>query len=241
MDPFPEIGAEPPAEIYTLPGFHDPFSSMSHLLGAVVFFVLGMRLIHRGRGDRARMIFLGVYAFANVFLFAMSGVYHQMEREGVARQVMARLDHSAIFVLIASSFTPVHGILFRGWLRWGPLILIWAAAITGITLKTVFFDDLAEWIGLSLYLLLGWVGVISGSLVGYRFGFRFIQPLLSGGIAYSLGGVIDFLRWFIVIPGVLHFHEIFHVMVLVGAYLHWCFIWQFATGEVKTPIRPSIP
>ena len=237
MDPAAEISAELPLEIYPLPGFHDPFSAISHLVGAIVFLVLGLRLLQRGRGDRGRLIFLGIYAFANVFLFTMSGVYHQMERHGVARQVMARLDHGAIFILIASTFTPVHGILFHGWWRWGPLAVMWSATITAITLKTIFFDDLAEWLSLSLYLVLGWVGLISGTLVARRHGFRFVQPLLWGGIAYSIGAVFEFLHWFQVIPGVLHYHEIFHLLVLAGAYLHWSFTWQFATGEVKKTPR----
>ena len=59
-------------------------------------------------------------AVETVFLLSMSGVYHMMESGGTARAVMGRLDHSAIFVLIAGTFTPVHGILFRGWARWGP-------------------------------------------------------------------------------------------------------------------------
>ncbi len=226
-----EIGAEP--ELHTLPGFHDPFSSISHLIGAVVFLVLGWRLLRRGRGDTGRLLFLGVYAFGTVLLFSMSGVYHQMERGGVARQVMARLDHAAIFVLIASSFTPAHGILFHGWKRWLPLLLIWSAAATAISLKTVYFDDMDELLGLSLYLILGWVGVVSGVAIARRHGFRFVRPLLLGGVAYSIGGVLEFLRWFVVIPGVVHFHEIFHVMVLLGAYLHWCFIWQFSNGKVN--------
>jgi channel protein (hemolysin III family) len=238
MEQPPQIGAEPLPQMYSLPGFHDPFSAISHLLGAVVFLVLGLRLMYRGRGDRARLIYLGVYAFANVFLFAMSGVYHQMDSAGVARQVMARLDHGAIFVLIAGTFTPAHGILFRGWLRWGPLFFMWAAAITAITLKTIFFQDLPEWFGLSLYLVLGWVGVFSGTLIARRHGFRFVQPLLWGGIAYSIGATFDYLRWFTVIPGVLHFHEIFHLLVLLGAYLHWCFVWQFAAGANETCVGP---
>jgi len=131
-------------ELYHLPGFHEPFSAISHLLGAVVFLFLGIRLLQRGRGDRARLIFLGIYVGAGVFLLSMSGVYHMMVRGAMASRVMARLDHGAIFILIAASFTPAHGLLFRGALRWGPLVLVWIGAITGITLKTIFFDNLAE-------------------------------------------------------------------------------------------------
>jgi channel protein (hemolysin III family) len=218
------------SELYHLPGFNDPFSAISHLAGAVIFLVLGLLLLRRGRGDWARLVFLGIYVFSCVFLLSMSGVYHMMAQGGTARRVMDRLDHGAIFVLIAGTFTPAHGILFRGWLRWAPLLLIWAAAITGITLKVIFFDALPEWLGLSFYLALGWLGTVSGIILGRRYGFAFIAPLLFGGVAYTIGGLMDIFGWPILVPRVIQPHEVFHVAVLVGVFCHWLFVWQFAVG-----------
>jgi channel protein (hemolysin III family) len=225
-----DMGTDP--KLIDLPGFHEPFSAISHLLGAVVFVYLGYQLVMRGRGDRTRMICLGVYAGSCVLLLSMSGVYHMLVRGETAHQVLERLDHGAIFVLIAGTFTPAHGILFHGWSRWGPIVVMWTAAITGITLKTIFFNDLAEWLGLTFYLTLGWFGAFSGIVLARRFGYPFIKPLLYGGIAYSIGGVVDFIHWRVVFPGVVHPHEVFHVAVLVGVFFHWLFVWQFATGEV---------
>ena len=218
--------------IFHLPGFYDPFRAISHLFGAALFLVLGGLLIRRGRGDWLRVTFLSVYAAACALLFAMSGTYHMMAGGGTARAVMARLDHAAIFVLIAATFTPLHGLLFSGWLRWAPLGLVWAAAVTAISLKTVFFESLAEWVGLSLYLALGWLGVASGVLVARRHGFRFIAPLVWGGAAYSAGGAMDFLRRPVLVPGVVGPHEVFHVAVLIGAVLHFVFVWRFAEAPV---------
>jgi channel protein (hemolysin III family) len=109
--------------------------------------------------------------------------------------------------------------------------LIWAGAITGITLKTIFFEDFAEWLGLSFYLTLGWVGIFGAVLLARRYGFAFIRPLVLGGLAYSLGGIMEFRGWLIIIPGWVHPHELFHVAVLFGALFHWRFIWQIARGE----------
>jgi channel protein (hemolysin III family) len=231
------MGTEP--QLYHLPGFHEPFSAMSHLFGAVVFLFLGYLLLRRARRNPDGMIYVGVYVFSVVLLLSMSGVYHMVVRGGAAHKVMERLDHGAIFILIAGSFTPAHGILFRGWLRWGPLLLIWGAAITGITLKTVFFDDLPEWLGLSLYLTLGWCGIFSGTLLACRYGFAFVKPLFMGGLAYSIGAVIDFLKWSTVLPGVIHPHELLHLAVLLGVFFHWLFVWQFATGEPFVLGRPG--
>jgi channel protein (hemolysin III family) len=220
-------------QLYHLPGFYEPFSAISHLFGVVLFLYLGFLVLRRGRGDRARLAYLGVYVFSCVLLLAMSGVYHMMERGGTAHRVMGRLDHGAIFVLIAGTFTPAHGLLFRGWLRWGPLLIIWAAAITGITLKTIFFDDLPEALGLGLYLTMGWFGAVSGYFLWQRYGVGLIKPLFWGGVAYSIGGILDFGGWTIVIPGVVHPHELFHLAVLVGAFCHWYFVWKIARGDVR--------
>lgn len=218
--------------LYHLPGFYHPVSAVSHLLGAALFVVLGVLLLRRGRGDAARVAFLGVYAFSCVLLLSVSGVYHMTVTGGAANAVMLRLDHAAIFVLIAGTYTPAHGLLFRGPLRWGPLLLMWAAAAAAVTLKTVYFRSMAAGLGVSLYLALGWLGGASGLLLWRRHGFAFVRPLLLGGLAYSAGAVIEFLRWPVLIPGVVHPHELFHLAVLAGALLHWRFVRQFAAGHV---------
>src|SRR5438552_4013357 len=96
--------------IYPIPGFADPFSSLSHLLGAGVFAVLSVFLLLKGRRHRGRRVWLGTFAAASVLLLAMSGIYHLLGHELAGRAVMQRLDHAAIFVLIAASFSAPHGI-----------------------------------------------------------------------------------------------------------------------------------
>jgi channel protein (hemolysin III family) len=227
------------ADILSLPGFREPVSSLTHLVGAGVFAVLGFFLIRRGLGSPRRVVSLAVYVFATVFLLSMSGVYHMLEFGGTARAVLARLDHGAIFVLIAGTFTPAHGILFRGPGRWGMLLLVWLAAFAGITLKTIFFSDMSEWLGLLLYLLLGWLGALSGVALWQRYGAALIKPLFWGGVAYTAGALVDFLGWPVLVPGVFGTHEAFHIAVLVGAALHWKFIWQFAAGTPQPSPPPS--
>src|SRR6185369_16913211 len=132
-----------------------------------------------------------------------SGVYHLLTRETVARGVLMRLDHAAIFVLIAGSFTPVHMILLHD--RWHRhlLPLIWLAAIAGLTLKSVYFDTMPEWLGLLMYLGLGWLGAISAVTLARRYGVRFILPLVWGGLAYTVGAVAEHLQWPVIVPGII--------------------------------------
>ncbi len=111
------------------------------------------------------------------------------------------------------------------------MLVVWSAAIAGLTLKTIFFDDLAEWLGLTFYLTLGWIGALSGIVLYKKFGANFIQPLILGGLAYSIGGIMEYLNFLVLVPGVIHPHDIWHIMVILGAFFSWLFGWEFADGR----------
>lgn len=220
-------------EINSLPGCQEPFSSLSHFFGALIFLFLGALLLRRSAEDRVRLAFLTVYAASCLFLFVMSGLYHMMPRGGPARRVFEQLDHSAIFFLVAGTFTPIHGILFRGWLRWAPLILVWAGAFAGVFFRIVVFEDFSSWVALSVYLTLGWLGLFGYVLIARQHGLAFVNPILWGGIAYTVGGILECLGWPILLPGTIHSHDVFHVVVLLGALLHWRFIWTISRPDVQ--------
>ena len=214
-------------------GMSDPVSSVSHLGGAVVFAFLAAALLRRGGGDRARMISLAVFAVSCVLLLGLSGVYHLLSPDTAGRAVLKRLDHAAIFVLIAGSFTPVHTILFRGVWRWGTLAAIWGAATAGVIVKTVYFEVMPEWLGLVMYLGLGWFGVISAAALARRHGWHTLQLVLWGALAYTVGALAEFLRWPVLLAGIVGPHEVFHLAVLAGISCHWAFILGIAPGEQK--------
>jgi channel protein (hemolysin III family) len=215
-----------------IPGFSEPFSSLSHLLGAGLFLLLGIFLIRRGRGDLLRVGSLAVFVLGSVLLLSISGVYHLLDPRGPARNILRVLDHAAIFVLIACSFTPVHVILFRGWGRWGVLTLVWMYAYTAITLKTIYFNEMPQSLGLALYLGMGWLGAYTGISIWRRFGYRFMEPILWGGVAYSIGAILEFARWPVLWPGVVQWHEVFHVAVLIALGFHWSFAYAIADGRL---------
>ena len=222
-----------------IPGFSDPFSSLSHLLGAAIFLALGFLLVRRGSGNVPRMISLAVFVFGAVLLLSISGTYHLLDPNGSARVVMRVLDHAAIFVLIACTFTPVHVILFRGVGRWGSLLLIWGFAVVAITCKSIYFYTMPEWLGLSLYLGMGWIGLASGFALYRQYGFAFVAPVLWGGLAYSIGAVLDHLKWPEPIPGAVRSHEVFHIAVHIGLAFHWSFIYSIADGRLS-PIQTEL-
>jgi channel protein (hemolysin III family) len=98
---------------------------------------------------------------SGAYLPSMRGAFHLLEQHNAGCVVVQRLERAGIFALIAGTFTPVHTIFPEEFWRRGPLILIWSLAISGIALKSIYFDDLAEWTGLVAYRGPGWPGILS--------------------------------------------------------------------------------
>lgn len=201
---------------------------MTHLFSSPVFLILGITLLWKMRGNRHRTVSLLIFVFAVVFLLAISGVFHLLTPNTSGRFVLQMLDHAAIFTLIAATFTPTHVLLFRGFMRWGILFIVWATAITGITLKSIYFEDIPEIASLAMYLCLGWLGAITGHQLYKRLGLKAVSPLIYGAIAYTLGATLEFVRYPTLISGVIGPHELFHVLVLFGISFHWLFIYRMA-------------
>lgn len=214
-------------------GFADPVSSWSHLATAFASVIGAYYLLKRGRGNRWRMASLAVYSFSLIFLFSMSGVYHLLDHETVARSVLQRLDHAGIWTLIAGTLTPIHAILFRGISRWGILLFVWIVSITGLVFEVIYFKDFPEWLALSFFLVMGWIGAFSH--LKFRRVFPGQSPTLIvwGGACYSMGAILDFIRWPVFIPAILGPHEIFHFFVTAGALCHWRFIYQWSFHPIS--------
>ena len=251
-------------ENLSIPGFTDPFSSLSHLAGAAFFAWLLVPTFRRARQHHRSaggIVSIFVFGFAAVFLLSMSGVYHLLPLSpeeggllaggrgvigapgtGSARAVLQRLDHAAIFILIAGTFTPIHTLLFTGPLRWGVLAFLWILAVVGVTLKSIFFQGTPPALGLWLYVAMGWIGIITMVAVARLAGLRSIVPLVAGGVVYTLGAIVEVVEPPSLIPGVIRAHEIFHVAVLGGLALHWRFIWNvIAIPPVPSAAASSVP
>jgi channel protein (hemolysin III family) len=223
----------------SIPGFADPFSSLSHLLGAALFAVFSIFLLRRGRGESLRVTSLVIFSAGTVLLLSLSGITHLIGRNGLGHSVLQRLDHAAIFILIACSFTPIHIILFRGKQRWIVITVVWTVAFFGILLKTMYFESIPPPVGTAIYIAMGWIGLFSWFAVMRRYGFEFAQPIMWGGIAYTIGGLLDSVHWPILVSGVIQWHEVFHVAVLIGLGCHWAFVYSIANRPFL-PVDPAV-
>lgn len=217
---------------------------MTHLFGSLAFAALGIGLIQRGLGNRLRVAALVVYVLGVVLTLLASGLLHMATRETTMRGVMLRIDHAAIFFLIAATYTPIHIIEFRGLMRWGVLGVIWSAAAAGMVLKIAFIDAVAEWISLTLYLALGWAGLLTVYALHRVVGFKPLIPIIVGALAYTLGAVLDVSGLPDPVPGVIRAHEVFHFFVLGGVAAHWLYIRRITiyapiTDLYSTPRPPK--
>src|SRR5690606_8455531 len=90
-------------------------------------------------------------------------------------------------------------------------------------------------LGLSLYLILGWFGAVSGLALAARFGSSCVRGLLLGGVVYSVGGAVSLMEAPLIVPGVIGHHELFHVAVIAAIAMHWRFIADLARQVSATP------
>src|SRR5438477_7975813 len=125
--------------VRAIPGFCLPVSSWSHLLAAAAALAAGVALVRMARGCRYRVTAVVVYVFCVVVTLAVSGAYHSLSRECSARMVMKRIDYFSIWLLIAGTFTAIHGIMFDGTWRRGVLTFIWSYVAVGVLLQALWF------------------------------------------------------------------------------------------------------
>ena len=220
-------------EWYSIGGFNDPMSSLSHLVGCVIFFVLAIFLLISAWKSRSRLLYCLQFSVATLFMLSMSFVYHMMAVGGVARDVMLRLDVAAIFVLIASTFTVIHGLLFEGRKRWLIPLFLWLIVVVGVTLRTIFFHSIPSIVGDGIFLLMGWLGAVSSWLLWKEFGIEGVKVVFLGGVLYTVGAIVNALGMPTLIPMVWGPHESFHLLVLAGLGAHWGFVMSIADGTFQ--------
>ncbi len=224
--PAESLAALPPVEFVAVPflGACQPLSAVLHLGGAIVYGALTASLLRRARAHTGRFVSLAVFAVSCVSLLAISGLYHWTDLADPWREPLQRLDHAAIFVLIAGTLTPFHVLVFRGSFRWVMLGIGWSMAIAAIVAKLLFFDALGGGAGLALYVSVGSVAFFSVCLLPRRVRLRALVPFAAGAAAYVGGALLEVNDLPVLIEGVAGPHEFFHASVLLGTALHWRFL-----------------
>ncbi len=191
---------------------------VSHEIAAFVALAAWVGLALAAPSARARAA-ANVYGATLVALFAVSALYHRPTWAPRARLFWRRLDHSAIFLLIAGTYTPFC-LLLGGRAGNAVLAVVWIGACLGVV-QAVAWPTAPKPLVATVYVLLGWVVIPVLPALRLQLGAGFIGLLAAGGLTYSLGAAIYALRRPDPFPRVFGYHEVFHALVIVAAVLHF--------------------
>ena len=208
----------------TSPLDYDPqeelINAYSHGLGAVLAFIAAIFLIVKGYGlPLGQWISLWVYGLSLVLLLSSSMLYHFAQDE-LKRYWYKKLDQTAIYYLIAGTYTPFLSIAIPTAKAHYLLIGLWIIALIGTLFKLVFIHRFQK-VSLAAYLVMGWLAVLVMDDMQRYLSRDAIQLLIAGGLAYTVGTL------FYALKKVRYSHAIWHVFVLLGAGLHFLAIYCY--------------
>jgi hemolysin III len=199
------------------------FSHYSHLGGAIAGVAgLGL-LVMLTWGHWGYFVVSLVFGGAFITLFTFSALYHALKKQENEINIWRKLDHIAIFIMIAGTYTPVSYVYLDGGWRVAMLVIPWGLAALGVFFK-LFWLRAPRVLSPVLYLGMGWMAIMPlKELFQAMPHYNFIL-LAAGGVAYTIGALIYAFKRPDPMPSVFGFHELFHVWILVGALLHYSLI-----------------
>jgi hemolysin III len=188
---------------------------VSHQFAFFGSVVLGVGLVASASGARERAS-TAVFGAAVATMFGISALYHRVTWRPRARRWMRRLDHAAIYLLIAGTYTPFGLLALSGAWRWTVLPIVWGGALVAIICKVAWVDG-PKWVSAVMAVALGWVGVVALPQLWDYAGAAGIALLGAGGVLYTAGAVVYARRRPDPIPAVFGYHELFHALVIAAA------------------------
>lgn len=198
----------------------EPVNSLTHWAGAILGLIGLIALLIVGWSTPAKIISLTIYGVSLIAMFSASATYHMVHAKDQVLVILRKLDHSAIYLLIAGTYTPFCVNAFDGFWKWGMLSIIWSLAAIGIGVK-IFYIKAPRWLNAGIYVVMGWLcvgaaGQMLAVLPAWVFGW-----LLAGGVIYTLGALVYITKIFNFVPGVFGFHEVWHIFVILAAAAHF--------------------
>ena len=196
-------------------------NSITHLLGAALALAgLALLVVPASRqGDPWKIVSFAVYGVSLLLLYTSSTLYHSLR--GRAKRILRRLDHSAIYLLIAGSYTPFALVALRGPWGWSLFGVIWGLALLGI-IQELWLARGARVLSLIIYLVMGWLVLIAIRPLAQVLPGGGLAWLVVGGVIYTAGVV------FYALDGKLkHGHGIWHMFVLGGSASHFCAVFFY--------------
>jgi len=198
-------------------------NSVSHGIGlALAITATPVLIIAAARGGTVwNIVGVSVFAASMILLYLASTLYHAIPHDR-AKRIFRVLDHGAIFLLIAGTYTPFTLGVMRGPWGWTIFGLVWSMAVFGLTMKAIFGAH-HRWLTVPLYLVMGWLAVIAAPHILFRMPLPALIWLLAGGFAYT-AGVLCFKA-----QRVRYSHFAWHLFVIAGTVCHFfAVLWYSA-------------
>lgn len=200
--------------------FKEPVSASTHFFAMLMAFVGTYYLLTQVADSPAKTLAFSIYAFGLIGVFFASSIYHFFDFGDAANRWLQRLDHGAIFVMIAGSYVPMLVHYLTGAWRFWMLVAVGVIAVAGIVFKTLWIDA-PTWLGTGMYLAMGWLVIIPSRQLFPEIGANVLTWMVIGGLAYTFGAFIYAMKrpdpW----PLVFGHHEIWHLFVMGGAGAHF--------------------
>lgn len=197
------------------PDLRPQLRGVSHEYAFFVSVFLGVMLVAAASGTVERAA-AAVFASTTATMFAVSALYHRITWQPRARRWMRRLDHAAIYLLIAGTYTPFGLLALSGAWRWTLLPIVWGGAFVAILLKLAWVDS-PKWLAAAIGIALGWVGVVALPQIWDHAGAAGVTLLAIGGVLYTAGAVVYTVQRPDPVPAVFGYHELFHAFVIGAA------------------------
>lgn len=194
---------------------------LSHALGFVLsVFAFSLLVTYASRyGGVLHILSFGVFGLSLVILYAASTLYHSTTNPA-RRARMRILDHAAIYVLIAGTYTPIMLVILSGKLGWVMFGISWGLALIGIVLK-LFFTGQYSYASTAMYVFMGWLVIFAIKPLINNFSGDGLWWLFAGGMAYTVGAIIYSFK------KIKFHHAIFHVFVLLGSACHFVSVYFY--------------
>ena len=197
----------------------EPISGLTHFFAGVAAIAGLITLLVVARGDVGKQVSLLIYGASLLMVFFASSAYHLVQARRWV-QVLRKVDHSAIYVFIAGTYTAYCYSYLTGAWRWGVLGVIWALAMTGVIVK-VFVIKAPRWVTAGVYVAMGWLALLMPRELMMSLPMGALVWLIVGGVVFTIGAVVYVTKRMDFAPGVFGFHEVWHIFVILGSLSHY--------------------
>jgi hemolysin III len=190
-------------------------NTITHLIGAALALAGVVILVVKAslQGDPWKIISFSVYGVTLVALYSFSTMYHGIR--GKTKAIFQKIDHAAIYLLIAGTYTPFTLVTLRGTWGWSLFGVIWGLALVGI-LQEILLTAKRRILSVIIYLLMGWFIVIAIRPLARVLPAGGMAWIIAGGLSYTLG-----VLFYVLDKRIHHGHGIFHILVLIGSACHY--------------------